>query len=84
MYRLYCNACEVATVLRLSFQVAQSQQNLTDEQMAALEKAVAFVRDALVRTGSAYLRISEMHIAPGKAHGYVEMSIRIDDSSNPA
>lgn len=79
------------TVARQSSWVKQTQRSsasdhaaLTPEQMAAFERAVAFLRDAMARTGSAYLRISELHVAPDKAHGYVEISIRIDDSTNPA
>jgi hypothetical protein len=52
--------------------------------MAALEKAVAFLRAAMARTGATHLRISEMHIAPNQVHGRVEMSIRIDDTGKQA
>lgn len=59
-----------------------ADRSLSAEQMAALEKAVAFLREAMVATGGAYFKVTEMSIAPVRVVGRIELQILIDDSQN--
>lgn len=57
---------------------------LSTEQMQALEKAVAFLREAMARTGGTHFKITEATISPMRVVGRIELQILIDDSTKPA
>lgn len=62
-----------------NLQRSTSSETLTPDQQAALEKYVAFLRDAMARTGGAHFKIAEMSVTPKHVTGLVFLQIRVDD-----